>query len=76
VQVPTLPATPHASHCPLHAVSQQTPSAQLPDVHCPAEAHAAPLAFFAVHVPALQKSPAMQSASVTHVDKHAVDPHT
>jgi hypothetical protein len=34
-QVPTLPSTSHASQVPLHARSQQTPSTQLPDLHCP-----------------------------------------
>jgi hypothetical protein len=35
-QVPAFPARLHASHWPLQAVSQQTPSAQLPLAHCPA----------------------------------------
>ena len=30
-QVPTLPLTSQASHCPLHARSQQTPSVQKPE---------------------------------------------
>ena len=35
VHVPTLPPTSHASHDAPHVVSQQTPSMQFPDVHCP-----------------------------------------
>jgi hypothetical protein len=31
--VPTRPVSPQASHCPLHAVSQHTPSTQLPERH-------------------------------------------
>lgn len=33
VQVPTLPPISQASHCPEHAVLQQTPSAQTPEPH-------------------------------------------
>jgi hypothetical protein len=32
-QVPTLPLRLHASQAPPHAVLQQTPSAQLPELH-------------------------------------------
>ena len=41
-QVPTLPVTSQASHCPLHAVSQQLPSTQNPDVQSLFTAHATP----------------------------------
>ena len=47
VQVPTLPAMSHASHCPPHARSQQKPSTQLPDVHSWSLPQAAACAFFA-----------------------------
>jgi hypothetical protein len=33
MHLPTLPSTSHASHCPSHAVSQHTPSTQLPLPH-------------------------------------------
>jgi len=33
VQVPAVAASAHASHCPVHAVSQQTPSTQCCDPH-------------------------------------------
>lgn len=48
-QVPTLPATLHASHCPLHAALQHTPSLAIPDVH--SDAVAATCALKRVHVP-------------------------
>ncbi len=35
VHVPVLPATSHASHSPVHALSQQTPSTQNPLTHAP-----------------------------------------
>ena len=41
-QVPTRPATLHAEHAAVHAVSQQTPSMQFDDEHSSAVAHAAP----------------------------------
>jgi len=34
----------HASHCPVQALSQHTPSTQCPDPHCPSRPHAAPWA--------------------------------
>ncbi len=52
--VPTDPATLQASQAPPHAVSQQTPSMQLPLVHWLLVAHAAPLASFGLHRLALQ----------------------
>jgi hypothetical protein len=75
-QVPVDPARLHASHCPEHALLQQTPSVQLPDVHWLEARHVAPFACFAAHDPALQKSPVTQSASDAHVVKQLVAPHT
>lgn len=34
LQDPVVPTSVHDSHCPSHTVLQQTPSTQLPDVHC------------------------------------------
>jgi len=45
VHLPTLPPTSHAWHAPPQAVSQQTPSTQLPDPHSEPAVHAVPLAF-------------------------------
>ena len=47
-------ATAHAWHVPLHAALQHTPSAQKPELHWLAAAHAVPLVFFAVQVPPAQ----------------------
>jgi hypothetical protein len=44
----------HASHWPPQALSQQTPSAQLPLAHCPATVQTWPAVFFATQTPALQ----------------------
>jgi hypothetical protein len=44
LHVPTRPGSAHASHCPLHAVSQHTPSTQLPERHCEPTEHVAPFA--------------------------------
>jgi hypothetical protein len=44
LHVPTLPDSLHASHEPVHARSQHTPSAQKPLVHCAPVTHALPLA--------------------------------
>jgi len=50
-QVPTLPGTSHASHWPLQAWLQQTPSAQLPSMHSSAAWQAAPAIFFGAQLP-------------------------
>jgi hypothetical protein len=60
----------------VHALSQQTPSTHSPELHSLAAAHAVPFAFFPEHTPALQKSPAMQSASEPHVVLQLVAAHT
>jgi hypothetical protein len=53
-QLPTLPATSHASHWPVHAVSQQTPSTQEPLAHWPGPPQVSPGPFRGVHTPAAQ----------------------
>jgi hypothetical protein len=40
----------HASHEPLHAASQQTPSRHEPLAHCRSRAHVAPAGCVATHV--------------------------
>jgi hypothetical protein len=49
--VPMRPATSHASHDPLHGLSQQTKSTQLPDVHSAAVPHDAPTMDLGTHLP-------------------------
>lgn len=48
---PTLSAAVHAWQLPVHAVLQQTPSAQNPLVHWLTPEHAMPLACLALHTP-------------------------
>jgi hypothetical protein len=49
-QVPTLPAMLQASQAPMQALSQQTPSAQIPLEHSPGAVQSAPIDFFGMHV--------------------------
>jgi hypothetical protein len=42
-------ATEHTSHEPLHALLQQTPSAQLPDAHSVVLAQLEPMVSFGTH---------------------------
>jgi hypothetical protein len=67
VQVPTLPETSQASHCPPHRRLQQTPSTQWPLPHSLSLAHFA--AFGLAHVPvasALQTRPVPHALVVQH----------
>jgi hypothetical protein len=50
LQVPTLPGTAHESHAPSQAVSQHTPSTQLPLAHWPSAPQVAPGVFFSSQV--------------------------
>ncbi len=72
-QVPTDPATLHASHCPEHPLSQQTPSTHRPETHWFTAAQRAPFVPFGLHWPASQKCPT-HSASPLHVALHALAP--
>src|SRR5437763_16854903 len=54
VHVPVVPERLHAAHCCVHAVSQQTPSTQLPLRHWFVAAHATPAASFGTHAPPAQ----------------------
>ena len=76
---PSLPdpffAALHASQVPAHADSQQTPSAQKPERHSPAEEHAAPMPFSGTHADALQKLPGAHSSSVVQVTPHVEPLH-
>jgi hypothetical protein len=80
VQVPREPESAHDTHPPVQAVSQQTPSTQLPNAHwLGAEGlHASPFIFFATHMPpgALQYVPEAQSLSVLQVLVQAFDAQT
>jgi hypothetical protein len=49
-QVPALPETVQEPHCPVQAVSQQTPSTQLPEAHWSAAVQAVPLVLSETHL--------------------------
>lgn len=78
-QAPSAPApfsaAVHATHVPVQAVSQQTPSAQLPLWHSLAAPHASPSARFARQAPAAQKFPLKQSVSAPHGLVQALPTH-
>ena len=67
LQVPTRPAMLQASQAAPQAVLQHTPSMQLPLTHWLLPPQATPLASLGMQVLVLQKSPAMQLASVAQV---------
>ena len=73
-QVPTLPATLHASQAPLHAVAQHTPSTQRLPRHSASCAHAWPFAFCPTHAPPTQAALALQSALEPHGEAQAPAP--
>src|SRR5262249_51996835 len=66
LHVPRAPSPSQASHWPLHALSQQYPSTQLPEAHAMASVHFAPIALFAQASP-MQRAPGAQSASFAQV---------
>ncbi len=76
--VPTLPVTSQRSQPPVHALLQQTLSAQNPDAHWVPNPHAAPSTCAALQTPWLQYCPVTQSVSAAQlVAQVALDPeHT
>jgi hypothetical protein len=74
VQVPTLPATSHASHWAPQAWSQQTPSVQKPVPHSPSPPQASPGPRVGVQTPPAHQWPAAQSASTAQSPRQAVVP--
>lgn len=68
VQVPTLPATSHASHWPVQASLQHTPSTQNPLTHAPFEPHASPGVSVPWHTPPVQNAPAAQPVVAVHAE--------
>jgi len=65
-QVPSAVASAHVLHVPVHAVSQQRPCAQKPELHSAAAVHVAPIGL-SEHVVPLQMFGDTQCASVEHV---------
>jgi hypothetical protein len=62
----------HATHVPVHALSQQKPSTQFPDWHWLLALHAVPLPFLPPQTPDVQAFPTRQSASVAQAVLQAV----
>jgi hypothetical protein len=62
-----LAAAEQAMQVEVHALLQQTESTQNPLTHCAVELQAPPFGFFAVQVPASQKKPDAQPASLVQV---------
>jgi hypothetical protein len=51
MQLPSLPATLHASHWPVHGSVQHTPSTQIPDAHSALVLQAVPAPFLSLQTP-------------------------
>jgi hypothetical protein len=66
VHAPTLPATSHASHWPVHASLQQTPSTQNPLTQAPFVPHASPGVSVPWHTPPVQNAPGAQPVVAVH----------
>jgi hypothetical protein len=67
LQVPALPTSLQALHCPVQAVLQQTPSTQKPEAQPLLALQLAPAACFGVQVAPWQKLPVAHWASLLHV---------
>jgi hypothetical protein len=65
----------HALQPPVHAVSQQTPSTQLPLAHSEPALHTVPLVLGATHTLPTQAPPGAQSVTDVHDVLHDVAPH-
>jgi hypothetical protein len=65
-----LPGTEHATHAPLQATLQHTPSVQKPEAQSLSFAHAAPRGF-GPQLPATHLTPSAQSPSPVHPAKQA-----
>jgi hypothetical protein len=63
MQVPSWPSALQASHCPVHAFVQHTPSMQVPEAHSAATLQSVPGIFFGVQTPPAQYSLLLQSPS-------------
>jgi hypothetical protein len=74
VQVPALPDSAQASHCPEHAVSQQRPSTQCCDPHWLGAPHDWPCASSGTQTPAEHQLPFPQSGSALQLPLQAVGP--
>ena len=73
-QWPSEPESTHDVHVPAHAPSQQTPSAQNPEMHSVASAQVFPMPL-RPHEPFVHTAGAAHSASVVHEALHTLTPH-
>jgi len=74
--VPAEPSSAHASHSPVHAALQQTPSAQKPSAHSAPREQLVAIGFFVAHFPFKQKPVFVaQSASAAQLVLQAAAPH-
>src|SRR5262245_23110114 len=75
--VPPVLAALHDRQVPVQGASQQTPSAQLPVVHCVARVQVCPVALSGLQFESTsQKVDATHCASDEQVPRHALAPHT
>jgi hypothetical protein len=74
VHWPSVPASAHDLHAPVHAVAQHTPCAHTLLAHSPAAEHAAPIGFLP-HDPPLHTFPVLHWALVEHCPKHLLPLH-
>lgn len=74
VHVPSEPGTAHDWQVPAHSVPQQTPCAQIPELHCIPVLHVAP-GGSRPQLPLTQVFGDAQSAVVVHVVRQAPLPH-
>jgi hypothetical protein len=74
VQVPTSPPTSQASHWPLQALLQHTPSTQKPEPHSAALLQVSPGVFTPTHAPLTHTSPLAHWLAPVHWVRHAVAP--
>jgi hypothetical protein len=71
--VPSFPARLHASHWPVQAVLQHTPSMQFPDTHCREDVHVVPLVSLGTQEPPEQYRPATHWVSAVQVAGQVAD---
>jgi hypothetical protein len=65
-QVPSVPVSAHDRQVPVHAVPQQIPCSQNPELHSPAAAQVAPIGFLP-QLPVMQVLGALQSPLTVQV---------
>lgn len=75
VHMPALPDSAHDLHVPAHAAEQQTPCAQMPELHSVPSPHVPPSGFFP-QLPITQVLGVTQSESMVQVVRHwPLPPH-